>query len=277
VLAVFDEVLQASPSTEMLLMKASYMDLLKMPKDSINKVLQQALLIEPDNVSARLQLVQNIWNQQDYPRVIALSQAGQEYNPDEMLFYYFEGFAHFQQDDRNQALEVFRKGTAQITDDSNPEIVSDFYGMMGDILHEKGQAEEAFAAYDSCLQWKPDNIGALNNYAYYLSLQNRDLKRAEQMSLKTVQAEPSNSTYLDTYAWILFMEERYDEAKEYIDQALANDAEVSAVIVEHAGDIYAQCGDIPKAMEYWLKAKERGSDSTTIDRKIKEKKYIKEP
>ena len=277
ILSVFDEVLQASPSTSMLLMKAAYMDLAKMEKDTINTVLQQALAIEPDNVGARMQLVQNVWSLQDYPRVIALAQVGQEYNPDEMLFYYFEGFAHFLQDDHDQALEVFRKGTAQINDDSNPEIVSDFYGMMGDILHEKGQAEEAFAAYDSCLQWKPDNIGALNNYAYYLSLQNRDLKRAEQMSLKTVQAEPSNSTYLDTYAWILFMEERYDEAKEYIDQALANDAEVSAVIVEHAGDIYAQCGDIPKAMEYWLKAKERGSDSTTIDRKIKEKKYIKEP
>lgn len=274
ILAVFDEVLQTAPTSSMLIMKAAYMDLAQMEKDTINTVLLQALTLEPDNVSARMQLIQNIWDKQDYPRVIALSQTGQEYNPDEMLFYYFEGFAHFLQDDHEQALEVFRKGTAQINDESNPEIVSDFYAMMGDILHEKGQSEEAFAAYDSCLQWKPDNIGALNNYAYYLSLQNRDLKRAEQMSLKTIQAEPTNSTYLDTYAWILFMEERYDEAKEYIDQALANDAEVSAVIVEHAGDIYAAYGDIPKAMEYWLKAKERGSDSTTLDRKIKEKRYI---
>jgi len=274
ILAVFDEVLQTAPTSSMLIMKAAYMDLAQMEKDTINTVLLQALALEPDNVSARMQLIQNIWGKQDYPRVIALSQTGQEYNPDEMLFYYFEGFAHFLQDDHEQALEVFRKGTAQINDESNPEIVSDFYAMMGDILHEKGQSEEAFAAYDSCLQWKPDNIGALNNYAYYLSLQNRDLKRAEQMSLKTIQAEPTNSTYLDTYAWILFMEERYDEAKEYIDQALANDAEVSAVIVEHAGDIYAAYGDIPKAMEYWLLSRERGSDSTTLDRKIKEKRYI---
>jgi tetratricopeptide (TPR) repeat protein len=188
ILAVFDEVLQTAPTSSMLIMKAAYMDLAQMEKDTINTVLLQALALEPDNVSARLQLIQNIWGKQDYPRVIALSQTGQEYNPDEMLFYYFEGFAHFLQDDHEQALEVFRKGTAQINDESNPEIVSDFYAMMGDILHEKGQSEEAFAAYDSCLQWKPDNIGALNNYAYYLSLQNRDLKRAEQMSLKTIQA-----------------------------------------------------------------------------------------
>lgn len=77
---------------------------------------------------------------------------------------------------------------------------------MGDILYKKHRPEEAFAAYDSCLQWKDDNVMALNNYAYYLSEERRDLKKAEQMSQKTVKAEPTNSTYLDTYAWILFLQ-----------------------------------------------------------------------
>jgi tetratricopeptide (TPR) repeat protein len=171
--------------------------------------------------------------------VIALSQTGQEYNPDEMLFYYFEGFAHFLQDDHEQALEVFRKGTAQINDESNPEIVSDFYAMMGDILHEKGQSEEAFAAYDSCLVWKEDNIGCLNNYAYYLSERGERLSKAEEMSYKTIKAEPKNSTYLDTYAWILYMEKRYAEAKIYIEQAVQNldEKQDNSVILEHADKI----------------------------------------
>ena len=82
-------------------------------------------------------------------------------------------------------------------------MVSDFYALMGDILQQKGNTNEAYAAYDSCLQWKDDNIGCLNNYAYYLSLENKNLSKAEQMSYKTVKAEPKNSTYLDTYAWIL--------------------------------------------------------------------------
>ena len=110
---------------------------------------------------------------------------------------------------------------------------------MGDILHQKGLAEAAFAAYDSCLVWKGDNISCLNNYAYYLSERGERLTQAEEMSYKTIKAEPKNATYLDTYAWILFMEGRYSEAKIYIDQALQNleESENNDVIKEHAEKI----------------------------------------
>ena len=91
------------------------------------------------------------------------------------------------------ALQTFKKGVAQIKPDSDPNIVSDFYAVMGDILHEKGLEKQAFEAYDSCLHWRPDNLSALNNYAYYLSLTKSDLKKAELMSYKTIKKEPTNS------------------------------------------------------------------------------------
>ena len=122
---------------------------------------------------------------------------------------------------------------------SDPAIVSDFYAVMGDILHQKGLMKEAYEAYDSCLQWKDDNMGCLNNYAYFLSESGEQLAKAEQMSFKTVKAEPKNATYLDTYAWILYMLGRYSEAKIYIDQALQNlDESIdNSVIQEHAEKI----------------------------------------
>ena len=119
-------------------------------------------------------------------------------------------------------------------------------------------------------------MGCLNNYAYFLSLHGGDLTKAEQMSYRTVKQEPSNSTYLDTYAWILFMQERYAESKLYIDQAVASDSLASDVILEHAGDIHAMNGDVVKALEYWRKAKEAGSESKVLIRKIRQKKYIKD-
>ena len=93
---------------------------------------------------------------------------------------------------------------------------------------------------------KSDNIYCMNNYAYYLSINGDDLQKAEQMSYKTVQAEPKNATYLDTYAWILFLQKRYTEAKIYIDLAIKNDTDSiqNSVIWEHAGDVYAKLGDI---------------------------------
>ena len=121
-------------------------------------------------------------------------------------------------------------------------------------------------------------MGCLNNYAYYLSERGEQLQKAEDMSYKTVKAEPRNSTYLDTYAWILFMENRYTEAKVYIEQALQNMDESmdNSVILEHAGDIYVQNQEIDKALEYWGTAFEKKPDNDLLDRKIKLKKYLTE-
>ena len=135
----------------------------------------------------------------------------------------------------------------------------------------------AYAAYDSSLVYNADNIGTLNNYAYYLSLEKKNLDKAEEMSYKTVKAEPKNSTFLDTYAWILFEKERYAEAKLYIDEAVKNESDCGAAVLEHCGDIYYMIGDVEKALDYWKKAKEKEDNtSKTLDRKIKLKKYIAE-
>lgn len=276
VLDLFHRILaKPQKTTDMHELYAAYMTLKKMPQDSINQALRDALEIAPDNAGVRLELIQAEWGKKNFDEVIRLSRAAQEYNPDEMAFYYFMGLAHFQKDERDEALNSFQRGVAQINESSNKEIVSDFYAIMGDILHEKGREKEAYAAYDSCLQWKPDNIGCLNNYAYYLSEQGKDLQRAEQMSYRTIKAEPQNSTYLDTYAWILFMQERYEESKLYIDQAVQNDSTVSVVILEHAGDIHAKVGEMDKALEFWRKARDNGSDSKVLIRKIKLRKYLK--
>ena len=277
VLRLFDQILaQPSPDADIAELKAAYMDLKKMPRDSVVKALDNVLKIAPDRASARLHLVQMAWQDSDNKRIISLCQQARQYNPEEMAFYYYQGMAYYQLDDTDNALEAFQNGISVINDESSPEIVSDFYAVMGDLLHQKGREREAFAAYDSCLQWKPDNIGCLNNYAYFLSLRGQRLDEAEQMSQKTVKAEPKNPTYLDTYAWILFRQQRYAEARIYIDQTLQNDTAASSVELEHAGDIYAMCEEVDQALQYWRKALELDPQNKLLARKIKRKKYIKQ-
>jgi Tfp pilus assembly protein PilF len=106
------------------------------------------------------------------------------------------------------------------------------------------------------------------------------LDTAEAMSFKTVKAEPKNATYLDTYAWILLMQKRYSEAKIYIDQALQNmgdaDAPGNEVIIEHAGDIYALNKEMEQALSFWRDAQQKKPEDQVLQKKIKQKKYIKE-
>lgn len=272
---LFDKALTPPQSSaDIYMLKAAFMDIIKMPNDSIDNIYQKVLQIEPDNVPARINLIYNIWNKHHFDKVIELCKAAQLYNPTEMVFYYFQGYALYQKHQNDEALEAFKKGVTQIKPDSKPDIVSDFYAIMGDILYEKGLTTEAFNAYDSCLSWKPDNYPALNNYAFYLSQTGKNLSKAESMSYKTIKAEPKNGIYLDTYAWILFKLKRYEEAKIYIEQAMRNYTKQDKTVLEHAGDIYSMTGNTDKAIEFWKKSLEEGNNNDILKQKLQTRKYI---
>ncbi len=278
VLNVFRQSLaQPQASTGMMKMYAAYMQLKQMPKDSISNVLYGILKKEPEDAGTRLQLLQFEIERKNSDAVIALCRQALQYTPEEIAFYYFLGATLYQHDKEDEAIEVLQRGTSHAKADSDHTLVSDMYAIIGDILHGKNDYSHAYEAYDSCLQWKPDNYGCLNNYAYYISQNGDNLQKAESMSYKTIQAEPQNTTFLDTYAWILFMEKRYEEAKIYIDQAITYEEKenASAVIAEHAGDIHAMTGDTEKAVMYWEKAlnMEGCTNKPIIQKKLKLKKY----
>lgn len=237
-------------------------------------MLKQILQIDPTNKAARLMWL-NI-AREDYKQVIEICEPGIEATPDALEFYFYLALAYHQAERLDDVIRVCTKALEQATPDSKKEVVSDFYSILGDVYHTRNQMKEAYAAYDSAVVYNPSNVGALNNYAYYLSVERRDLDKAEEMSYKTVKAEPNNSTFLDTYAWILFEKGNYAEARIYIDEAMKNDTEKSSVIIEHCGDIYYMTGDVEGAVKYWKQALEKGSDSKTLKQKIEKKKYIAE-
>ncbi|MBQ6800408.1 MAG: tetratricopeptide repeat protein [Bacteroidaceae bacterium] len=249
----------------------------KQMDDSVGvPVLEKILEVEPDNIAARYSLLMVAVRKNDYAEAVRICEPAIQYNPEELAFYYYLGISYFQVERNLDALAVLQKGVTQVTPESDKKLVSDFYTFIGDLHHSMEKQEACYEAYDSALVYNPDNIGVLNNYAYFLSLERRNLDKAEEMSFRTVKAEPKNDTYLDTYAWILFEKERYTEARIYIDEAMKNGGGESATIVEHSGDIYYMLGEVDKALEFWKQAAGMEHESATLERKIKLKKYIKE-
>lgn len=276
VISLFDRILQQDPDDDQLPMLYSQYLWAKNLKDASVPVLERVVQIDPANKAARLMLLEIAVQKGDFDQVIKICEPGIEATPEALEFYFYLAIAYNQAERYDEALAVSRKALMNATADSKKEILSDFYSIMGDIYHSKKQMTEAYNAYDSALVYNPDNIGALNNYAYYLSVERRDLDKAEEMSYKTVKAEPTNATFLDTYAWILFEKGNYAEARIYIDDAMKSDGEKSDVIVEHCGDIYFMTGDVEGALKYWQQALDMGSQSKTLKEKIKKKKYIAE-
>lgn len=288
VISLFQNILKRpQQNADLAMLCAQYLLAKKMEKEAV-PVLHQILELDPENKPARLQLLSYAIRDNNLDDVIRIAKPALEYNPESLEFYYYLGIAYHQKGETDEALDVFTKGVKQINEKSDKGVVSDFYAILGDLYHSKEMHAEAYAAYDSSLVYNPDNIGTLNNYAYFLSVERKDLDKAEEMSYRTVKAEPDNETYLDTYAWILFEKGRYTEARIYIEQALRNKGDKSRTIVEHAGDIYYMLGEKDKALEYWKKADamdetpEDGSTPPTekekkrLKQKIAQKKYIAE-
>lgn len=229
-------------ATDLWTLKLAYMTMKQMPKDSIKSVLYQILDLQPDNASARFELIQMAWENQDSKEMIRLAKPAQQYNPDEWAFSYFLGVGYFINDDIEECINALQTAAANVDESRQAKLAEDMYALLGDALYKVDKNDEAFQAYENCLRLNPDNIMCLNNYAYYLSEVNGDLDRAATMSLKTVKEEPNNSTYLDTYAWILYLQGRYEEAKIYIDMAVKNleEDKDNTVILNHQKEIDAK-------------------------------------
>ena len=277
VFQLFDRLLaQPQEDASMASLCYSYMQHKKMADELTKPVLEKILEVEPDNLAARYSLLMVAVRRDDYAEAVRICEPAIQYNPEELSFYYYLGISYSQVERDLDALEVLKKGVGQVTPNSDKKLVSDFYTFIGDLHHSKDEQEACYEAYDSALVYNPDNIGVLNNYAYFLSLEGTNLDKAEEMSYRSVKAEPKNDTYLDTYAWILFKKGRYAEARIYIDEAMKNGGNMSATIVEHCGDIYYMQGEEEKGIDFWIQAFGMEHDSKTLEKKIKMKKYIEE-
>ena len=285
--AAFDTLLaRPQQDTDILLMKAVYQVYTQQPKEALCETMRQVLEVDPGNETALRELLQYYAEQNDGKGVEDISRRGLNYHPEEIAYAYYLGMALAEQKKLADAAEVLQQGLRVRTEFVSERLVSNVFGVLGDIYYQQQKELEAFAAYDSALVYQDDNIMCLNNYAYYLSLKGEQLDKAEEMSYRTIRQEPENITYLDTYAWILFMKEDYAHARSYMDKVvnpertdeeLLADKQLQGNLIEHAGDIYANLGETETALRLWKLAKQKGDDTCTplLKKKIKRKKYIK--
>lgn len=275
IITLFDSILkQDKEDTQIRMLYAQYL-ISKGKLDESKPVLWSIVELDPENNPARLQLLGYAINDNDYKQVIQITEPALKYSPETLEYYYFLALAYWQDEqERGKAYEVLTAAVKQITAESDKKLAAAIYAMLGEAYHNRKMKKEAFAAYDSALALNPDDVGTMNNYAYYLSVERVQLDKAEEMSYKTIKAEPKNETFLDTYAWILFEKGRYAEARLYIDEALKNGGQESEVIMEHAGDIYFMIGEKEHALDFWQKALEMGGESVTLKKKVEQQRYI---
>lgn len=173
----------------------------------------------------------------------------------------------------DDALKYALKGLdlAQKQKSKDREIL--FFNSIAETYNELKQYQKSDSVFDALLKKDPENIMALNNYAYYLSERGERLEYALNLSKKTLEQENAEPNYLDTYGWILYKMNRYEEAKTYIEKAIGYAGkDVSVVVLEHYADIEFRLGNVDNAMKIWKALDKAGQGSPFLKKKIKDKK-----
>ena len=145
---------------------------------------------------------------------------------------------------------------------------STYWGNIGDLYYEIGNDKQSKKAYKKALKLDPDNSSVLNNYAYHLSVEGKQLNLALEMAIKATTLSANNATYLDTLAWVYYKLGEYEQAKKVMQQAMSFDKSNSPELALHYGDILDALGSTFMAQTYWRKALERGADAATIESRI---------
>jgi len=208
----------------------------------------------------------------DYQLLYTETKKALELFPNVAFFYLYNGISHYFQRNFSDAVKVLLTGTDYAVDDQ--DALLQFYTYLGESYYKLQKYKESSAFFDKALDINPQDTYVLNNYSYYLSLRGADLAKAEAMMIKCIQVSPNNSTYLDTYAWVLFSAKKYTEALQIQASALKIDGERSGVLLEHYADILFKCGQLEQALEYWNKALKTGKYSNLLEKKIQTKNYI---
>jgi tetratricopeptide (TPR) repeat protein len=234
--------------------------------------LRKVLETQKDNymIWERMILISN--DLLDFKSIYTDAAKAIELFPSQPVLYGLKAVACLQLEKYEEAINILKEGEPYLLDNKPLKIQFDLY--RAEANYKLDRVEEAFKAFDNVISLDPENWLAMNNYAYYLSIRNVNLEKAELLSGKAVKANPENPTYLDTYAWVLFMRKDYSLAKFYMEIAIKNGGDKNGVIVEHYGDILFMLGQKELASEQWKKALLTGEGSKFVSEKIKQGRYI---
>lgn len=166
------------------------------------------------------------------------------------------------------ALEEARKATILAGD--NKEMLLQVLSVKADIFYRMKDYNNAFVTFDEALKNNGEDLTILNNYAYYLAEQNMNLKEAEEMAQKVIQKEPNNTTFLDTYAWVLYKRGKTNEALKVMNSIMKSSVKPDPEWQEHIGYIYKKKNDCKNAVLNWKNAMILDSTKNYLKKEIEE-------
>lgn len=222
---------------------------------------------DPNNYSLQEQMLLSQLYLQNYKALEKEADSVSSNFPNQPMPYLLGGMSAYQLKHYKAAQSMLEKGLAVAS--GNDQMVEQFYSTLGDTYYSLKLYKQSFASYENALKINPKDDYVLNNYAYNLALAGQQLEKAAKMAKLAVTLKPYNQNDLDTYAWVLYKQKKYDEALQWEEKAINNGGKTSGVVVEHYGDILYRLGHHKEAMVQWKKASKLKDHSKLLEKKLK--------
>lgn len=236
---------------------------------------KKALAADPDMFPIWQELLFVYTGTENADSLIFWSKRAMRYFPNQAIIHFLNGIGHANKKNYENALTAYNRAI-DLQPEDNKLLLSDMYSSAGDAYYSLNRHKASDSCYEKALVLNPRNATVLNNYSYYLALRKEKLEQAARMSLHSLEIRPGEATFLDTYAWILYQQGKYSEARKYMQQAIQAEPDPGATLFDHMGDILFRLGDTEEAVTYWIKAKNQGSDNPHLEQKIRERKLYEE-
>lgn len=217
-----------------------------------------------------------VWNQllvimsetQDKEGLINYGKRAVNLFPNQPSVYLLYSLGLIDNKNYKEAIENLKMANDLVVE--NDVLKGQILSTIGDAYHQLEDNTNSDIYYEKALSIDSNDVYVLNNYSYYLSVRGDKLEKAERMSKRSNKLAENQSSFQDTYAWILFRLERYKEANEWIDKAIKNDNEKSGLLLEHKGDILFKLDKKKEAINFWKKASDKPDVTEELKQKIKE-------
>ena len=231
------------------------------------EALTEALDRDPNSPDRWLEACQLCISSQEWSRLNDMATSAGGLFPSLPVFPYFRGMALMEDGDDVGAERQLKVARNLIVD--RPDFESDVLVMLAQIAHDRGDHVASDRWFDVAIEVNPQNVLALNNYAYYLALRGAKTAQAVELAARVVALSPGDANFEDTYAWTLYRAEDFEEALTWIELALFHEGDrPSATVLDHAGDILSALGRAAEAQEKWTAALQAGGDADTIQPKL---------
>ena len=206
----------------------------------------QALALDKTIYALWQRIVALYATQQNTAKVQQLTPQALQRFPHQAALYYYQALAYVAQKQYPCAAAALEKGKALAV---APAMIQLLISHLGDVYCALKQYAQAEACYEEVLRQAPLHCHVLNNYSYCLAQRQAKLLHAKKMAKKLLKQCPTEATYLDTYAWVLYQLGDYKQAKKYLKKAIAlGGTEVRGEILAHYRAVLDQLGQRQEAL-----------------------------